>query len=400
MAAAMASVIVGACLLGVPGIPAAAAPGPGVGQVGYTNFILALSNGTVYTFGGARYFGSPGAQPLNQPIVGITETADFGGYWMVAADGGVFSYGSARFFGSTGGMALDGPIVGLTPTPDAKGYWLVGSDGGIFSFGDAPYFGSMGGHALNEPIVGLTPTPDAKGYWLFASDGGIFSYGDAAFYGSTGDLALNQPIVAMAATPDGKGYWLMGADGGVFAFGDAAYYGSTGSKPGEPAERIVPTRSGAGYWIVDQNGTSTAFGNALGTGEPVQALLFTPQSPGDKAVAWAFTQLGKPYIWGGNGPQGYDCSGLVLASWHTADGVTFARVADDQYHTAGTPVAMTTLVTGDLVFWGTDQQAWTTVYHVAMYVGGGRIIESSGGGVQLNSIGWATSDLMPDGRLP
>ena len=379
-----------------PTPPAGASTGSGA-----VSFLLTLANGAVYDYGGAQYFGSPADHPLTRPIVGVTETADAGGYWMVASDGGVFNYGDAGFFGSTGALALNKPVVGLTPTPHGKGYWLVASDGGIFTFGDAGFFGSTGAVALNRPIVGLAATPDGLGYWLVASDGGIFSFGDATFSGSTGALALNQPIVAVAPSPDGKGYWLLATDGGIFAFGNAAYLGSTGSAPGEPAQRIVPTKSGLGYWIVEQNGTAPGFGDALGALPPPQALLFTPHSPGERAVAWAFTQLGKPYIWGGNGPIGYDCSGLALTAWRTAANVTFARVANDQYHTAGTSVALGDLMPGDLVFWGHDQSDWISVYHVALYVGGGRIVEATGDHVQLNSLDqWGASDLMANGRRP
>jgi cell wall-associated NlpC family hydrolase len=129
--------------------------------------------------------------------------------------------------------------------------------------------------------------------------------------------------------------------------------------------------------------------------------MFAPVTPGDRAVMFAFAQLGKPYIWGGNGPVGYDCSGLALASWQQGSGVTFARVADDQYHTAGQAVTPAQLSTGDLVFWGTSQTDWTTVYHTALYVGGDRIVESTDGGVQLNSLGqWGQGDIMPVGRRP
>ena len=119
-------------------------------------------------------------------------------------------------------------------------------------------------------------------------------------------------------------------------------------------------------------------------------MLFRPTTPGDKAVLFAFAQLGKPYIWGGNGPVGYDCSGLALAAWQST-GVGFARVSDDQYHTAGQPVALSSLSAGDLVFWGTSQTDWTTVYHTAIYVGGDQIVEATGDHVQLNSLGqWGT----------
>ncbi len=121
------------------------------------------------------------------------------GYWEVASDGGIFSYGGAQFYGSTGSLHLNAPIVGMAATPDDAGYWLLASDGGIFAFGDAIFYGSTGGMHLNAPIVAMSPTPDGGGYWLVASDGGIFAFGDATFYGSTGGLSLDKPIVGMAS---------------------------------------------------------------------------------------------------------------------------------------------------------------------------------------------------------
>ncbi len=55
------------------------------------------------------------------------------GYWLVASDGGVFSFGDADFYGSTGAIRLNSPIVGIAPTPTGKGYWMVASDGGVFT---------------------------------------------------------------------------------------------------------------------------------------------------------------------------------------------------------------------------------------------------------------------------
>ncbi len=122
------------------------------------------------------------------------------GYWLVASDGGIFTFGNAAYYGSTGSMVLNRPVVGMAPTRDHGGYWLVASDGGIFTFGDAAYHGSTGSMVLNRPIVGMAPTPDGGGYWLVASDGGIFTFGDAGFFGSTGSMVLNRPIVGMASS--------------------------------------------------------------------------------------------------------------------------------------------------------------------------------------------------------
>ncbi len=157
------------------------------------------------------------------------------GYRLVASDGGVFAFGDAGFYGSTGSLTLNRPIVGMAATPDGNGYWLVASDGGVFAFGDAGFYGSMGGTPLNRPIVGMAATPDGNGYWLVASDGGVFAFGDAPFLGSMGATPLNRPIVGMrslGAGSDGsfhygEGYWLVASDGGIFSFGGAGFHGST-----------------------------------------------------------------------------------------------------------------------------------------------------------------------------
>ena len=121
------------------------------------------------------------------------------GYTLAASDGGIFNYGSAGFFGSAGALALRKPIVGVAPSAGGSGYTLVASDGGIFNYGDAGFFGSAGALNLNKPIVGIATTPTGKGYTLVASDGGIFNYGDAGFFGSAGALKLNKPIVGIAS---------------------------------------------------------------------------------------------------------------------------------------------------------------------------------------------------------
>ena len=101
----------------------------------------------------------PAHVSLNRPIVGIAATPDGRGYWLVASDGGIFAFGDARFYGSTGHLKLNRPIVGIAATPDGRGYWLVASDGGIFAFGDAGFHGSLAGRKLagGAQVVGIVP---------------------------------------------------------------------------------------------------------------------------------------------------------------------------------------------------------------------------------------------------
>jgi PQQ-like domain len=228
-----------------------------------SSYWLVASDGGIFSFGNAPFYGSTGGLVLNKPVVAMASTSSGTGYWFVASDGGIFNYGSASFFGSEGGKPLNAPIVGMAATPDGGGYWEVASDGGIFNFGDAKFYGSEGGMPLNKPIVGMASTRDGAGYWLVASDGGIFSFGDAGFDGSTGAMPLNKPIVGMAATSDGLGYWLVASDGGIFSYGDAQFFGSTGAIAlVKPVVGMAATRSGGGYWLVASDGGIFAYGDA------------------------------------------------------------------------------------------------------------------------------------------
>ncbi len=93
-------------------------------------------------------------------------------------------------------------------------------------------------------------------------------------------------------------------------------------------------------------------------------LTLTGSPAGNAAAGYAIAQLGKPYVWGAQGPNAYDCSGLTMAAWASA-GVTIPRVTYTQA-TAGTPVAVQDARTGDLVLIpGSDG----TPGHVGMVAG-------------------------------
>lgn len=96
-----------------------------------------------------------------------------------------------------------------------------------------------------------------------------------------------------------------------------------------------------------------------------------------KAVAFALRQRGKPYSWGAEGPNSFDCSGLTWAAWRSA-GVTIPRTAATQL--AGLPKARGQLRAGDLVIYATNGPSRR---HVTMVVGKGRMVEARGRGIPV-----------------
>ncbi len=247
-----------------PGNPSDPTTSPGRSPgVPANRYWLFASDGGVFSFGGAGFYGSLGGIHLAHRVVGGVSTSDGNGYYAVASDGGVFAFGDARFYGSLGGEPIAQPIVSMAVTPSGQGYWLFARDGGVFSYGDAAFYGSLGGVPLTQPIIAARATPDGLGYYMVSADGSVYAFGDAGLYGSLWGVPLAQPIVSMAVTPSGKGYWLFARDGGVFAFGDARFHGSLGGiSLDKPIVTGMSTASGDGYYLIAADGGVFAFGDA------------------------------------------------------------------------------------------------------------------------------------------
>ncbi len=83
-------------------------------------------------------------------------TPDGRGYWLVASDGGVFTFGDAAYWGSVPGQGIGrAQVVGIASSPDGRGYWLVDQAGGVYAYGDAGFLGAMTGARLSGPITGV-----------------------------------------------------------------------------------------------------------------------------------------------------------------------------------------------------------------------------------------------------
>jgi cell wall-associated NlpC family hydrolase len=103
----------------------------------------------------------------------------------------------------------------------------------------------------------------------------------------------------------------------------------------------------------------------------------TPTPPGtaggDALVKVVMEQVGKPYVWGGNGPDAFDCSGLTVYAARKALGITLPRTADAQAF-SGVHVDADKLIPGDLVFYENTYAPGIT--HVGVYIGGGRWVSA------------------------
>jgi cell wall-associated NlpC family hydrolase len=105
------------------------------------------------------------------------------------------------------------------------------------------------------------------------------------------------------------------------------------------------------------------------------------------ALAYAARQLNTPYLWGGTGNGGFDCSGLAQAAYRTA-GIALPRVAQDQYDAGPQVPGHSTVQPGDLIFFGSGP---TGIEHVGLYVGAGEMVDAphSGALVRFDDAHWS-----------
>ena len=119
-------------------------------------------------------------------------------------------------------------------------------------------------------------------------------------------------------------------------------------------------------------------GDDMQAGSALKTAVEALPAPGvlqdvQAAVDYAMAQVGDSYVYGASGPDAFDCSGLTSMAWAAA-GVALPRSSGAQLAGGGTPVSMSDLQPGDLVFY------YSPVSHVAMYIGGGQIVHAANPG--------------------
>mgnify|MGYP002613049472 CR=1 FL=1 len=151
---------------------------------------------------------------------------------------------------------------------------------------------------------------------------------------------------------------------------------------------VLESASNGWKKIKTSNGTiGWVSGSYLANGVVEQTS--TPSTNKVQAVIdLAHKQLGKPYVWGAEGPNSFDCSGLIYYVYKNAAGITLPRTSSDQY-SAGVAVSRSNLKAGDLIFSSTDGTG--NITHVAIYVGDGQMIHAPRNGKNVEKVSISNS---------
>lgn len=139
----------------------------------------------------------------------------------------------------------------------------------------------------------------------------------------------------------------------------------------------IKTSSGTTGWVSGDYLTKGVVENSTSSTNKVQAVLDLAEK-----------QLGKPYVWGAEGPNSFDCSGLIYYVYKNAAGITLPRTSAAQY-SAGVAVSKSNLKAGDLIFSSTDGTG--NITHVAIYAGNGKMIHAPRSGKNVEKVNMNTN---------
>lgn len=236
-----------------------------------------------------------------------------------------------------------------------------------------------------------TPTADSTQLWQNVADGGIaVSY----LMGQQENLPLGGTVTVAGVRTEQVligGFGTVGITG-VDAVVSTTVAGSLGMPIGNalvisaPTARLSVLIQQARQLLPTDASVAPLVAQAAEQGLPVSAgsagaINITQTSGQGLTVAQttaflnaALSRVGMPYVWGGSGPNVFDCSGLVQWSMRQA-GIIMPRVAASQAQT-GPRIPVAELQPGDLLFYHTDPTAPTYISHVAVYIGRGLMVQA------------------------
>lgn len=268
---------------------------------------------------------------------------------------GVGLYGASRLFGGSGGLL--GGLFGRGGASGAGG--LINATrgaGGAYNVTSLGSAGATAGAGTYAAGAGAMVGVGALGYSQ-ASHKSLANYDVLSPLGNAYRAGGSLKRVKDKLTGDNDESWLSLLNP----------FGSEKRSQKQWSSRTTATDGiGGGAAVPTSGGGSGGSGTATGTNGGATAA---------QVIGYAEQQLGDPYVWGGTGPNGWDCSGLTQWAFKQA-GVKIPRVASAQQK-IGKPVDTDKVQPGDLLFNGNP------AHHVVMAIGGGKIIEAPRTGLNV-----------------
>lgn len=170
---------------------------------------------------------------------------------------------------------------------------------------------------------------------------------------------------------------------------------------------VTPTGQSKGSWVRITSSGRTGWVNSryltaasVSSSSTIQYQLASATSTSSwkgTAAGWARSKANSSatyYAWGGNGPNGYDCSGFTTGAFAAA-GKSLPRTSRTQYTAADSYTSLGNIQVGDLVFWSSNGAA-SGIYHVAIYIGDGKIAHArnASSGVSVTSLNYSPYNML------
>ena len=299
----------------------------------YTN--TATTNGyTWYQIGTNRWVASAGASTTTSTTTTSTSTAASGKVQIKYSSNQRTGAGTSY---SVNGSLKVGSIYTYTATAKANGYtwYKIGTNKWVASAGAAIYSGTASTSTTTS--TSTSTAASGKVQIKYASNQ---RSGAGTSYSVNGSLKAGAIYTYTAkATANGYTWYQIGTNKWVASAGAVPYTGSASAS------------------------TSTS------TSTSTTATSSSTSAKIAAVIALAKTEIGKPYVWGGKGPNSFDCSGLMYYVFLHAAGVNIGGYTGAQQN-AGTRVSLSALKPGDILFWSSNG----SVYHDALYIGNNQYI--------------------------
>jgi hypothetical protein len=215
---------------------------------------------------------------------------------------------------------------------------------------------------------------NAAGVWSranFAGAAGPMQFGIGGKAGNTwGGAPVRQVPPNLKYGMDGNGDGIANVyDPADAIFSAAGYLCANGGGQGGDLTRAIFAYNHADWYVSGVLAIASGYAAGGAAGLPSGPTV-------ERAVAYAYSQLGKPYEWGATGEQGaFDCSGLTMAAYK-AGGLQIPRTSREQWYAGARVSDPADLLPGDLVFYAYDLGDPSTIHHVGIYIGAGNMVDA------------------------